>query len=176
MLKSRYLLLMDASTYIVPDLLAPQLKLVFCGTAPSRLSAAAKAYYANPQNRFWPTLHAVGLTPHQYTPTAYPKLLEHGIGLTDICKTISGNDDQLPKDHIRKPDLHAKIMRYQPRLLAFTSKTAAQWALEHKVHYGMLEETIGTTKLYVCCSPSPRARRYWDETIWRQLADTVKRL
>ena len=51
--------------HLVPDLLAPGLDLVFCGTAPSPASFKARAYYANPGNAFWPTLHAVGLTPER---------------------------------------------------------------------------------------------------------------
>jgi TDG/mug DNA glycosylase family protein len=54
-------------------LLAPNLRLVFCGTAPSKASAAAKAYYAKPGNKFWPTLHQVGITPRRFTPNEYPQ-------------------------------------------------------------------------------------------------------
>jgi TDG/mug DNA glycosylase family protein len=54
--------------------LAPGLDLVFCGTAPSPASFKARAYYANPGNAFWPTLHAVGLTPERLTPQRF-----HGI-------------------------------------------------------------------------------------------------
>lgn len=61
--------------HLVPDLLAPGLDLVFCGTAPSPASYEARAYYANPGNAFWATLHAVGLTPEHFTPQRYPELL-----------------------------------------------------------------------------------------------------
>lgn len=160
----------DSQPYIVPDLLTPNLKLVFCGTALSRISAREKAYYANPQNMFWRALYEVGLTERQLQPQEYPALLGYGIGLTDICKTASGNDDQLPKTHIRRDSLHEKIRTTQPGMLAFTSKTAATWALGHKVQYGLQTEKIGHTQLYVCCSPSPRARRYWDVSVWEELA------
>ena len=56
--------------HLVPDLLAPGLDLVFCGTAPSPASFKARAYYANPGNAFWPTLNAVGLTP---PPVSVPR-------------------------------------------------------------------------------------------------------
>ena len=61
--------------HLVPDLLAPGLDLVFCGTAPSPVSFKARAYYANPGNAFWATLHAVGLTPERLAPQRYPELL-----------------------------------------------------------------------------------------------------
>ena len=78
-----------------PDLLAPGLDLVFCGTAPSPASFKARAYYANPGNAFWPTLHAVGLTPERLAPQRYPELLAWRIGLTDLNKTEYGSDHEL---------------------------------------------------------------------------------
>ena len=80
---------------LIPDLLAPGLDLVFCGTAPSPASFKARAYYANPGNAFWPTLHAVGLTPERLTPQRYPELLTLGLGLTDLNKTEYGSDHEL---------------------------------------------------------------------------------
>ena len=81
--------------HLVPDLLAPGLDLVFCGTAPSPASFKARAYYANPGNAFWATLHAVGLTPERFAPQRYPELLACGIGLTDLNKTEYGSDHEL---------------------------------------------------------------------------------
>jgi len=160
----------NTSSYIVPDLLAPNLKLVLCGTAPSAASAAARAYYAKPGNQFWQVLHRIGLTPTRFHPAEYPKLLKLGISLTDICKTASGNDDELPASAIEPDVLMQKIKRYQPRILAFTSKNSAQLFLNHKVEYGLQPNPIGKTKLYVCCSTSGRARRFWREEVWEELA------
>ena len=86
------------ATYLVPDLLASNLKHVFCGTAPSTASAKVVAYYAKPGNRFWPSLHEVQITPHRFAPTDYPQLLALGVGLTDLCKVHAGTDAQLPAD------------------------------------------------------------------------------
>src|SRR5438045_2378808 len=104
----------ERGKYIVPDLLKPGLKLVFCGTAPSAISARERAYYANPGNQFWKTLHRVGITPRLFSPHEYPELLKLGIGLTDLCKTCSGNDDQLPSEAIEPEAIREKIRRYQP--------------------------------------------------------------
>jgi TDG/mug DNA glycosylase family protein len=60
---------------ILPDMLARGLKVVFCGTAAGRVSAATQSYYAHPQNQFWRTLAAVGLTPRQLRPGEYRELL-----------------------------------------------------------------------------------------------------
>ena len=94
---------------LVPDLLAPGLDLVFCGTAPSPASFKARAYYANPGNAFWPTLNAVGLTPERFSPDRYPELLTLGIGLTDLNKTKYGSDHELSAQAMDARALHAKL-------------------------------------------------------------------
>jgi len=158
-----------ASSYLLPDLLAPDLKLVFCGTAPSKASAAARAYYAKPGNRFWPALFRAGLTPRQFQPGEYSQLLALGMGLTDLCKVHSGTDAELPFDAFDVDAFRAKIREFQPRRVAFTSKTAAQVLLGRKAEYGEQAETIGDTRFFVLPSPSGLATRYWREDAWLQL-------
>ena len=127
---------MTAMKHLLPDLLGPDLKLVFCGTAPSKASAAAKAYYAKPGNKFWPTLHAVGITPTRFAPQEYPALLALGIGLTDLCKVHAGVDSELPDGAFDRTALTRKLRKYQPKIVAFTSKNAAQSYFGHAVDYG----------------------------------------
>src|SRR5256885_13805992 len=67
----------------VPDVLAPGLRVLFCGINPGRVSAAARAHFANPRNDFWRLLHAAGLTQRLLTPAAQFRLLGGGIGGTD---------------------------------------------------------------------------------------------
>ncbi|MEI7036067.1 mismatch-specific DNA-glycosylase [Fulvimonas yonginensis] len=163
-----------ATEHILPDLLRPGLALVFCGTAAGERSAREGAYYAHPGNLFWRALAEAGLTPRRFAPAEYPRLLELGIGLTDLAKRHSGNDADLPRDAFDVPALLAKIARYRPRLLAFTSKTAARAALGHPVtHYGEQPERLGDTRVFALPSPSGQARRHWDIEPWRELARRV---
>ncbi|KQZ80118.1 glycosylase [Rhodanobacter sp. Root561] len=155
---------------ILPDLLQPGLALVFCGTAAGRRSAAERAYYAHPGNLFWRALFEAGLTPRLLAPAEFPLLTSYGIGLTDLAKRHSGNDADLPRDAFDVPALRARIERHAPRLLAFTSKNAARAALGHAVSYGLQEETLGQTRLFVLPSPSGQARGHWDIVPWRALA------
>ena len=167
-------LLPDA--HLVPDLLKPGLKLVFCGTALGRRSAQDRAYYAHPNNLFWPTLHEVGLTPTRFAPSDYPRLLEHGIGLTDLAKRHFGNDAELPSDAFDAAALAEKIAAYAPAMLAFTSKKAASGFLGRptgKIALGEQEERIGGTRLFVLPSPSGSARGRWDRSLWERLARAV---
>jgi TDG/mug DNA glycosylase family protein len=165
-----------AESHILPDVLRPGLKLVFCGTAAGKRSAAERAYYAHPGNLFWRALFDAGLTPRQLAPSEFPQLPDYGIGLTDLAKRHSGNDDELPRDAFDVPALIAKIERHQPRLLAFTSKNAARAVLGSAVHYGLQTEVIGSTQLFVLPSPSGQARGHWDLVPWETLSDCINKL
>ncbi len=165
-----------ATQYLVPDLLAPDLSLVFCGTAPSTRSAAEKSYYAKPGNRFWPTLFQTGMTPRRFLPAEYPALLPLGIGLTDLCKVHCGTDAQLPDNAFDPDALLAKIDLYQPKIVAFTSKNAGREVLKRQPEYGFQPELIGskgTTRLFVLPSPSGLATKFFDIRVWQLLADTI---
>lgn len=160
--------------HLVPDLLAPGLDLVFCGTAPSPASFRARAYYANPGNAFWPTLHAVGLTPERFAPERYPELLTLGIGLTDLNKTEYGSDHELSAHAMDAAALHIKLRRFRPAAIAFTSKHAASLALAIKAPaYGRQAAPIEGAIAFVLASPSGRARSFWTLAPWREAASFV---
>src|SRR5262245_34796139 len=156
------------SRHLVPDLLAPGLDLVFCGTAPSPASYKARAYYANPGNAFWATLHAVGLTPERFTPQRYPELLGWGIGLTDLNTTEYGSDHELSADAMDSKALHFKIAKFRPAAIAFTSKHAASLGLGVKAPaYGRRAERLEGAVVFILASPSGRARSFWTIEPWR---------
>lgn len=161
---------------ILPDLLAPGLDIVFCGTAVGAVSARRRAYYAGPGNAFWPTLHLVGLTPRLLRPDEYGELLDFGIGLTDLAKEVSGNDDILAHGDFDVARLTTLVARYRPRLLAFTGKRAAQQFVGRPVDYGLLAECTGDTRLFVLPSPSGAACRYWSSAPWFELAQLRREL
>jgi TDG/mug DNA glycosylase family protein len=155
---------------ILPDVLAPGLAIVFCGSAAGTVSARRGAYYAGPGNRFWPTLATVGLTPRQLRPEEFRKMPSFGLGLTDLCKRASGADADLPADADDAAALTRKMRRFRPAALAFVGKRPAAAYLGHRVDYGWQDGAVGTTRLYVLPSPSGRAGAFWDESWWRRLA------
>jgi len=159
--------------HVLPDVLAPNLKVVFCGSAVGRRSAQLKLSYAGPGNKFWPSLYKAGFTPTQWGPTDFLRLPEIGYGLTDLNKTEFGADTDLSKARDDPAALRRKMLKYQPRVLAFTAKRPAQSFLGHPVAYGWQEEAIGATRLYVLTSPSGRAGAFWDLEPWRALAAAV---
>lgn len=166
----------EADQHVLPDVLQPGLVLVFCGTAAGKRSAADHAYYAHPGNLFWRALFESGLTPCQLAPADFPQLPSFGIGLTDLAKHHSGNDAELPRDAFDAHAMLAKVKHHAPRLLAFTSKNAARAALGHATGYGLLDETVGSTRLFVLPSPSGQARGHWDLAPWRTLAGLYRAL
>lgn len=163
----------EIASHILPDVLEPGLALVFCGTAAGRRSAAERAYYAHPGNLFWRALFESGLTPRRLAPAEFAELPRYGIGLTDLAKRHSGNDNELPRDAFDVPALLAKIGHHAPRALAFTSKNAARTVLGHAVDYGIQAECIGPTRLFVLPSPSGQARGHWNLAPWLALHDML---
>ena len=155
---------------ILPDVLAPGLRVVFCGTAPGTASARAGAYYAGPGNRFWTTLHEVGLTPVLLRPAEFTRLPEFGIGLTDISKTASGSDQEVARRGFDPARLAAAIAEVSPAHLAFNGKNAARGTLGRPVDYGPQPERIGGATAWVLPSTSGAARGFWDIERWRELA------
>jgi double-stranded uracil-DNA glycosylase len=167
---------LPTEAHILPDVLRPGLRLVFCGTAAGKRSAAERAYYAHPGNMFWRALFEAALTPRQLAPSEFPLLPNYGIGLTDLAKRHAGNDNELPRDAFDVPALIAKIERHAPRMLAFTSKHAARALLDRAVNYGLQDKTIAGTPLFVLPSPSGQARGHWNLAPWQALSECVRQL
>jgi TDG/mug DNA glycosylase family protein len=167
---------MRAKPHVLPDVLAPGLKIVFCGSAAGWKSAELRMPYAGPGNKFWPTLHAAGFTPTLWHPSDFKKLPSLGYGLTDINKTEFGMDVDLA-DGDDPEALRRKIVKYQPRILAFTAKRPAMVFLARKkLDYGFLDDMVGATRIYVLPSPSGRAGSFWDIEKWRALAHASQEL
>jgi double-stranded uracil-DNA glycosylase len=160
--------------HILEDLLRPNLRLVVCGTAAGTRSAEIGAYYAGRGNKFWRTIHAVGLTPHLVAPEDWRSLDAFGIGFTDMAKSHFGMDKDLPSGCFDAGRLRAAIGEIQPGVLAFNGKTAAKAFLGRgSVGYGRDEETIGKTAIWVLPSTSGAASGTWSIDPWKQLADSI---
>jgi double-stranded uracil-DNA glycosylase len=166
---------MSIST-VLPDVIVPNLRVLFAGTAAGSASALAGAYYSGPGNAFWRTIHEVGLTPHQLQPSQYKQLLTYGIGLSDVCKVKSGSDHQIGYSGFDVPRFVALVAKYAPAIVAFNSKRAGEVVLGKPAHYGKQPGRLAGTIAFVLPSSSAATRRYWDIAPWQQLAATVGRL
>jgi double-stranded uracil-DNA glycosylase len=164
---------------VLPDVLAPGLRLVLCGSAVGPESFRQQAYYAHPRNKFWPTLFAVGLTTELLAPRDYRRVLEFGIGLTDLAKHRHGVDSVLATADYDAVALERKIKRHQPRVLAFVGKKPGTAFFRHRFArdvpaFGLQSARIGATSLFVLPSPSPANPGHWDVAPWQALADFLR--
>jgi TDG/mug DNA glycosylase family protein len=161
------------SAVILADAIRPGLRVVFCGTALGAVSARMRAYYAGPGNAFYETLWRIGLTPRRLQPAEYEELLEYGIGLTDICKTRSGSDQEVGRGGFDVERLVALLEENRPAWIAFNGKNSASGAFGQSVGYGPQEERFAGVRAFVLPSTSGAARRYWDVSYWSVLAELV---
>ena len=162
---------------VLPDVLHPGLAVVFIGTAAGRRAAEVGAPYAGPGNRFWDILHEAGFTPRRLDPQEFRTLPQYGIGLTGMAPERVGNDDILGPGDFDPDGVRAKIERYAPRVVAFVGKRAAQEFFGRAVlAYGLQDERVGDTVVFVLPSTSGAARRYWDPSYWHALRAYVDQM
>jgi double-stranded uracil-DNA glycosylase len=161
----------------LPDLLQDDLKLVFVGTAAGQRSADEGHYYAHPGNRFWRTVHEIGLTPRRYDPHEFASLLTLGIGFTDMCKSGAGMDHIALRSPVDVPAFREKIQRHRPKAIAFTSRKAASLFYGRATNtfaLGLQPPELDFPAIFVLTSPSGAASGHWSVQPWQELADWVK--
>lgn len=160
---------------MLQDILASNMRIVFCGTAVGDKSADSRAYYADPTNKFWKILNKVGLTPKKLSPTEYQSLSLYGLGLTDLVKTKHGTDNKLDSLDFDIEGLMAKLKEFKPQILCFNGKNSAKIYLSRKdIYYGFQPEKIGITRIFVAPSTSGNASRFWDDKWWFCLAHSIE--
>lgn len=141
----------------VKDVIAPNLRVLFCGINPGLYTAAVGHHFARPGNRFWPALLAAGFTDHLVSPFDERELLASGYGITNVVMRATATADELTTEELRAggKQLTAKVRRYQPGFLAVLGVGAyrAAWA-RPKAAIGRQDETIGETVLWVLPNPS----------------------
>jgi TDG/mug DNA glycosylase family protein len=141
----------------VPDVLGPDLEVVFCGINPGRVSAEAGAHFANPRNDFWRLLHDAGFTPRLYDPAEQFGLLELGIGVTNAAyRTTKGSSDLRHSDFTGSRErLEHLALELRPRAIAFVGKEAFRGTFRERPELGPQTRTIGDVALFVLPSTSP---------------------
>jgi TDG/mug DNA glycosylase family protein len=149
--------LLAATEKTVRDVIAPNLRVLFCGINPGLYTAAVGHHFARPGNRFWPALHAGGFTDRLLSPFDERQLLKSGYGITNVVPRTTASADQLAREEIIAggEQLRAKVLRYQPRVLAVLGVGAYRTAFNQpKAAVGRQAETIGNTVLWVLPNPS----------------------
>ena len=148
---------------LVDDLLGRRVRLLFVGINPGLWTAAVNAHFARRGNRFWPALHAAGITPtlvdasDGMSPADAAMVTGLGIGITNIVPTASARADELTRDELRAGGvaLEAKVRRLHPRVVAVLGLTAYRHAFDRpKAVAGRQAERLGGAELWVLPNPS----------------------
>jgi TDG/mug DNA glycosylase family protein len=146
-----------AKNKTVPDVIAPGLKVLFCGINPGLYTAAIGHHFGRPGNRFWPTLHAAGFTPHLFDPSEEQDLLPLGFGITNVVARATAAADELTEREIVAGGriLTSKVRQYEPRYLAILGIGAFRTAFaQPKAVIGLQPDPIGETRVWVLPNPS----------------------
>jgi double-stranded uracil-DNA glycosylase len=141
----------------VPDVVADDLHVLFCGINPGLMTAATGHHFARPGNRFWPVLHLSGFTPRLLKPSEQGELPSYGLGITNVVARATARADELSADEYREGGrlLVTKVERLRPRWLAVVGVTAYRVAFDdRKAAVGPQERTIGSTRVWVLPNPS----------------------
>ena len=129
----------------VPDLIEPGCRLLFVGINPGLWTAAVQTHFARPGNRFWPALHAAGITEHQidartgFTPEDKAYLVRRGIGVTNLVARATARADELTDDELREGGarLTRLVAEVRPKVVAVVGLTA------YRVAFGVKKAEIG---------------------------------
>ena len=141
----------------VPDLIAPNLTVLFCGINPGLYSAAVGHHFAGPGNLLWPTLVASGFTRRLMNAFEEAELLELGFGITNLVSRTTASADEIDHDELHRGAraVTRKVLQYRPRWVAFLGLQAYRVAFERrKAIVGHQEERIGSTRIWLLPNPS----------------------
>ena len=149
--------LIEAAGKTVPDVIAPGLRVLFCGINPGLYTAAVGHHFARPGNRFWPALHASGFTDRLLSPFEEQELLQLRLGVTNVVARATAAASELSHDDFVKGGrvLRSKVRRYHPRIVAVLGVGAYRAAFARpKAVVGEQDEQIPGARVWVLPNPS----------------------
>ena len=158
----------------MPDVIAPGLRVLFCGINPGLYTAAVGHHFARPGNRFWPALFAGGFTDRLLSPFDERELLKSGYGITNLVMRTTATANELSVDEMREGgrQLTKKVRRYKPEFLALLGLGAYRAGFgDLKAQVGPQAHTIGETKVWVLPNPSGLNAHYQARELARLFAE-----
>lgn len=159
----------DPGRPLLPDILAPNLDVIFVGAAPSYAAAITGHYYAGPRNRFWLLLYRAGFTPRLLRAEEDVEVLRYGIGLTAILPNrISTDNSRLPppteQDRSR---LQTLLLHFAPRFICYNGKDVFRMCTGLlDCSWGLQKEWLGNSRQFVVHSTSGRADRWGQDRLF----------
>ena len=162
--------LVEAAGKKVPDVIAPDLKVLFCGINPGLYTAAVGHHFARPGNRFWPALFKSGFTDRLVSPFEESELLESGIGISNVVPRATATAAELTREDYTAGGraLATKVKRFRPKVVAILGVGAYRVAFaKPKAQIGEQPERIHDARVWVLPNPSGLNANY-------QLPELVK--
>ena len=165
----------------VEDVIAPDLRVLFCGINPGLYTAAVGHHFARPGNRFWKALHAGGFTPRVLSPWEEDELLRHGCGITNVVGRATAAAAEVTPDELAEGGrrLDEKVRRHGPRWLAVLGLGAYRTAFGRpRAALGPQDETVGGARVWVLPNPSGLNASYRPDDfarLFRELRDAVRK-
>jgi double-stranded uracil-DNA glycosylase len=151
------------STSGIPDLVGPDLRVLFCGINPGSLSGELGLHFARRGNRFWKLLAAGGFTDHVLDPSEQSVLPSLGVGITNIVERVTAAASELGNEELRAgaQELEEKVLGLAPRFMAVLGMQAYRTAFRRpRAVMGEQEETLGPSRLWLLPNPSGLQARY----------------
>lgn len=149
--------LLTARDKTLPDVIAPNLRVLFCGINPGLYTAAIGHHFGRPGNRFWPVLYRAGFTDRLISPYEERELLALGYGMTNVVARATATADELaPAEYMEGGRrLAAKLREYRPGVLAVLGVGAYRTAFGRRnAQIGAQESSLEGTAVWVLPNPS----------------------
>ena len=110
------------------DIIAPNLKVLFCGINPGLYSAAVGHNFARPGNKFWKALYLSGFTNRIYRPDEDVTLPKIRLGITNLVSRPTTSANILTIQELKDGSLllEEKIKKYQPKVVAFVTSNGSR--------------------------------------------------
>jgi double-stranded uracil-DNA glycosylase len=147
----------------IPDLVAPRLRVLFCGINPGLWSEATGQHFARPGNRFWKVLYGAGFTDELLLPAEQQKLLSLGVGITNLVDRATAGASDLTAVELRDgaTRLGEKLLLLQPTVVAFLGMQAYRVAFRRPhASVGLQPESVGPASAWLLPNPSGAQARY----------------
>lgn len=121
------------------------------GCNPTESAVRAGHYYAGRNNQFWPTLFESGVVPEPFDYPDDRRIIEFGIGLTDLVKRPTKTPEELKREDYAEGRivLSQKLEEYGPRVVAFNGKSTYEQFSQRKCRYGLQKELLYGAQVYV---------------------------
>lgn len=141
----------------LPDLIAPGLRVLFCGINPGACAAERGHHFLGRGNRFWRVLHLAGFTPHLIDAMDDRSILGYGCGITSAVSRPTVRADELARDEyqLAKGHLVEKLARFRPAHIAFLGKPAFEAMFDvRESAWGLQGTTIEGAAVWILPNPS----------------------